>query len=235
MRIVLAVMVLLVVAGCDTSRPPERSLVEQAITERAQTASASIRAAKEVNTRNPEQNRHTEVIDRELEVSLANLPSPTERQLRESLARALAALEAENEGLQELYIEAMGKAQQLEDRLDRARERQAQLEAQHDRREQMLASQVRLLTWLGSGFLVVSVLLGFTGNPRMGIIGGGIGAILIGSGRALMILPDWTYYVFFGALAVTSLVAIGAMLWGYRTGLFQHPPKKVGEYDVKEA
>ena len=234
MKFLILVVSTLFLMGCTSQPAPMTDHVHKAQTEQGQTASAALHAGKEVGRLNPEQNRHTNVVEREIELAISNLPKPTEDQLNRANSRAFTALEAENEALVKLYTEAAGEAQALQERLDRAlAEREAQRAAQ-EARNTTLQSQVRWLTWFGGGLVITGVGLGFFGNPRLGIMSGAAGGSLILLGRAIAIIPDWAFTAAFVTSGVLALGMVLSMFWGYRTGLFQHPPKQVGEYGVSD-
>ena len=210
--------------------------VEHLLVERAQVASAALHAANEIGNLNPDKNIHTEVVGRETSVAIANLPHPTDKHLTLAMDRAFSALKMENEQLARLYAVATSKASELESQLVIARQNESKLAAERESNAKTLASQVKILTWASIGLIGIGILLNVIPEPftqrRIGFASAAFGGVLIFVTRMILMVPNWVYHVFSGALILLCVAVPVFMYWSYRTGLFQKPPEKVGDFQL---
>ncbi len=209
---------------------------EDALLERGRMASAALYAAREVDKLNPDKNIYTDVVSREGEVAIVNLPTPRNPELEQALERALAALKVEREKVSELYISATEQAQKLEEALASARARDVELEANRKSQTELLAKQTKWLTFVGIALIVGGVLLNVLPEPfrqtRIGIALGFCGLLLNIISRLLLSIPQWAYQVLFGGVVLACFAIPIGMFWAYRAGLFQKPPEQVGDFKI---
>ena len=232
MRILIQIAALALLTGCwnTTTGPQTGAPVESVLGERGQLARASVQAARSANAL-PASEETRAVVDLELQVAEWFLPMPTGSQSGAAQSRAERALSA---GTQEqraaLYRDLQTWATRLQAQLDAARIEEAKrAEAESGRREALLM-QTRIFTYAGIGFIALGVGLSLTSNPRMGIMALAVGGALSLASRFIATVPDWVYVVL--TLTFAVLIMVG-MVWAFRAGLFQHPPKRVGEYEVE--
>ena len=223
----------LLLAGC-VSQPqqPTDTRVIQVMREQGQTAAAAVVAARTINLQT-EDTQHRAVVDMELAVAEANLPTPTERQLREALERSNAALQLELTEMRLHYAAAMRNAALLDEELVKAREESARL-------QQRLASQeAAILKMVDKGWYLIFLLMGgvvfflLTKNFRMASIMAGLAALVAAGLVVIIRIPEWFITVLSIIILTMLIITPVAAWWTYKAGLFQKPPKKIGSYKIQ--
>jgi len=95
--------------------------------------------------------------------------------------------------------------------------------ARQEAQDGLLKWQVKMLSWVGVGALVIGLGLALIPEPlrqpRIGITVGAIGLALLATSRGLATIPVW----FFTALTIALIITtIAAMVWAYFKGQKNH-------------
>lgn len=228
----LATIILMVLVSCKTPITQDTNTVT-ALIDAGSSASADIGSARNINRDNPQQNQHTNVLERVLETAQDKLPIPTAEQALAALERDYAALKATNEDLARIYAKEKGHSRKLADALDSARKKDAEEAAKNDRLVGAKIGMARILIFAGIGFLAAGGAAFFAfKNTRLAIVCGVLSVVCHALAWMMVAVPNQHIVVLFWVV-VAAFVAIPCLLfYGYKVGLFQKPETKIkrGDY-----
>lgn len=233
-KLLISLFIALTLAGCaSTQGPVTGAPVEAVLIEQGQLASAGIAAAKQVNRL-----EHTpatkDTIEAELTTAQAFLPAPNAQQLSTAQQRAERAVQATPEQRAAIYASFQNEISRLERELTRARAEEARrAEAESGRREALMM-QTQITTYAAIAFMGLGVILGFTGNLRLGVVTIFLGGLLLAASRIIATVPDWAYTVLFITAGLIAIATPLFMWWAYRAGVWTKPDPKCGEYEISD-